>query len=310
MRFFQRFFPAAAILFTAAFSFLPAQQLRAQSLNDLVTQLGIEELARDYLRPGVDAIGYTINSGYAHTARVDTAFHIWVGAKGIVTYIPESQQQFVGRLPSSLVTLGYPGEVSTATVVGGDGSVLRSATDPSQPEIALPGGTGLRNAFLVLPQVSFGPVLGTDIILRGLPPVTYDTEIGKVSFYGAAVKHELTHFFSSPVQVALLAGYQQFEITDAISGSSLSGMLLASRDLGIISLFAGVGYEAYAIDVSYTYVPAEAGEPAEDITLEFRRRNLRLSVGGAFTLLPLLDLTAEYSFGEMDNLVLGVGLSF
>ncbi|MDT8323134.1 MAG: DUF6588 family protein [Bacteroidota bacterium] len=301
---------AAAIFLTAAFSFLPAHALRAQSLSDLVEQLGIEELARDYLRPGVDAIGYTINSGYAHTARVDTAFHIWAGAKGIVTFIPDDQRSFIGKLPAAMVEAGYPAEVTTATVVGGEGSVIRAPADPSKPEIALPDGTGLRETFLLLPQVSFGPVLGTDVILRGLPPVTYDTEIGKVSFYGAAIKHELTHFFTSPLQIAVLAGYQQFEITDAVSGSSMSGMLLASRDVGFVSLFAGVGYEAYAIDISYTYDPAEAGRDPEDITLEFRRRNLRLSVGGAITLLPLLDITAEYSFGEMDNLVLGIGLSF
>ena len=90
----------------------------------------------------------------------------------------------------------------------------------------------------------------------------------------------------------------------------MSGMLLFSRDLSVLSLFAGVGYESYAIDVSYTYMPAETGQEPEDITLDFRRRNLRLSVGGAITLLPLLDITAEYSFGEMDNLVVGFGLSF
>lgn len=309
MRPLRRLTFAAAIFLTAAFSFMPAQALRAQSLGDLVEQLGIEELARDYLRPGVDAIGYTINSGYAHTARVDTAFHVWAGAKAIVTFIPDAQRTFVGRLPEALVSAGYPAQITTATVVGDRGSVLRS-DDPAQPVIALPDGTGLRQTFLVLPQLSFGPVLGTDIILRGLPPVTYDTEIGKVSFYGAALKHELTHFFSSPLQIAVLAGYQQFEITDAVSGSGMSGMLLLSRDLSILSLFAGIGYESYAIDVSYTYVPADAAQQPEVITLDFRRRNLRLSVGGAITLFPLLDLTAEYSFGEMNNLVVGVGLSF
>ncbi len=300
---------AAACILAAAISFISPTTLRAQSLNDLVEQLGIEELARDYLRPGVDAIGYTMNSGYAHTARVDTAFHVWMGAKGIITFIPDAQQTFVGRLPGVLVDQGYPAQVTTATVVGNKGSVLRDETDPVGPEIILPDGTGLQQTFLLLPQVSFGPVLGTDVILRGLPPVTYDTEIGKVSFYGAALKHELTHFYDAPFQIAVLAGYQQFEITDAVSGSSLSGMLLASKEFGFFSLFGGVGYEAYAIDVSYTYMPEDPTAQPEDITLEFRRRNLRFTVGGALTLLPLVDITAAYSFGEMDNLTLGVGLS-
>ncbi|MCB2203921.1 hypothetical protein KQI65_04175 [bacterium] len=299
---------AAALFLTAAFLFPSAVTLRAQSLSDLVEQLGVEELARDYLRPGVDAIGYTINSGYAHTARVDTAFHIWAGAKAIFTFIPEQQQTFVGVLPEALVSAGYPDHVTTATVVGNKGAVLQS-NQSSAPDIVLPDGTGLRQTALLLPQVSFGPVLGTDIILRGLPPATFDTEIGKVSFYGAALKHELTHWYDSPVQVAVLAGYQQFEIGDAVQGNSLNGMLLVSRDFAAITLFAGLGYEAYAIDVSYTYTPVQTGQQPEDITLEFRRRNLRFSFGGAITLLPLLDITAGYSLGEMDNLSIGIGLS-
>jgi hypothetical protein len=310
MRTLLRKYLALACMTTAALIIAAPQHASAQSLNDLVEQLGIQQLARDYLRPGADAIGYTINSGYAHTAQIDTSFHLWIGVKGITTFIPPDQGSFVGKLPDVLVAAGYPAQVTTATVVGGSGSVLRSQTDPSQPEIVLPDGTGLKQVSLILPQVSFGPVLGTDIILRGLPPVTYDTEIGKVSFYGAALKHELTHFFDSPVDVALLAGYQSFDMSDAISGNSLNAMFIASRAFGMITVFGGLGYEAYGIDVSYTFTPEDPSVPQEDITLEFRRRNLRLSFGGAVTLLSLLELTGEYSIGEMDNLTIGMGLTF
>ena len=300
---------AAACVLTAAFAFLTPQPLRAQSFPDLIQQLGIEQLARDYLRPGVDAIGYTINSGYAHTARVDTAFHLWFGMKGITTYIPSDRRQFTAPLPGALTAAGYPATVSTASIVGGAGTVLRSS-DPSQPDIVLPDGADLSRTYLILPQLHVGPILGTDIILRGLPPVTYDTDVGKVSFYGAALKHELTHYFESPVQVALLAGYQHFDMTDAVAGNSMSGLLLLSRDFGALTAFGGIGYESYDITVSYTYRPEDPTASPEDITLDFLRRNLRLSFGGSLTLLSFLDLTAEYSIGELDNLTLGIGFSF
>ncbi len=291
----------------AALLLLAATPVRAQSLGDLVEQLGIQQLARDYLRPGVDAVGYTLNSGYAHTARVDTGFSVWAGAKVVTTFIPDADRTFVAMLPPDLTGLGYPSRMVTATVVGDEGAVLRSS-DPSQPEIQLPGGTGLQQALLVMPQLSIGSVLGTEVILRGIPPVTYDPEVGKVSFYGAGLKHELTHYFDTPFALAVVAGMQQFEITDVIDGQGYAGMLLASVDARMLTLFGGVGYEAYRIDVSYDPVP-QAGVDPGPVTLEFQRRNLRFSFGGALTLLSLIDLTAEYSFGVQDNLTVGIGLT-
>ena len=292
----------------AALLLLAAAPVRAQSLGDLVEQLGIQQLARDYLRPGVDAVGYTLNSGYAHTARVDSGFSVWVGAKVVTTFIPDDDRTFVAILPPELTQLGYPSRMVTATVAGDEGAVLRS-TDPSQPEIQLPGGTSLQQTFLVMPQLSVGSFLGTEIILRGIPPVTYDPEVGKISFYGAGLKHELTHYFDTPFALAIVAGVQQFEITDVVDGQGYAGMLLASVDAAMVTLFGGVGYEAYRIDVSYDPVPQSGVDPGP-VTLEFQRRNLRFSVGGALTLLSLFDLTAEYSFGVQDNLAVGIGLHF
>ncbi|MFA6235151.1 MAG: DUF6588 family protein, partial [Bacteroidota bacterium] len=88
-----------AILFCLSFP-SPA---RAQDLGGLLKQLGVHELARDYLRPGVDAVGYSINSGYSHTANVDTVFHVWAGVKIISTFIPESDRTFTAKLPAILV---------------------------------------------------------------------------------------------------------------------------------------------------------------------------------------------------------------
>ena len=122
----QTFAFAGGILLAAMlFAILPSPA-KAQDLGGLLEQLGVKELARDYLRPGVDAVGYSINSGYSHTARVDSVFHIWVGAKLISTYIPEADRVFTARLPALLVSQGYPSEFQTATVVGGEGTTVVS----------------------------------------------------------------------------------------------------------------------------------------------------------------------------------------
>lgn len=295
------------LLFLAA-AFLPGTGATAQDLGGLIERLGVKEMARDYLRPGIDAVGYSINSGYSHTARVDSCFHVWIGAKLITTYIPETDRSFVAKLPAELTGLGYPGSFSTATIVGGEGTTITS-DDPAQPPIAFPGGTGLSAFVIAMPQVSVGPLLGTDIILRGLPPSRFDDKIGEFSFYGGGLKHEITHYLDVPFDLAVLAGYQQFRIGDVVEGSSLAGLVQASVAFSGVTLFGGVGYESYDIAVSYTS-EATAQLPATAITIDFQRRNLRFAMGGALSLFSLLDLTAEYSFGVQNNLTLGFGFTF
>jgi hypothetical protein len=296
----------AGLLVASAGIFLPVPA-QAQNLNDLIERLGVKELARDYLRPGVDAVGYSINSGYSHTARVDSGFHLWIGAKIITTYIPETDRTFVAKLPPDLVALGYPASFETATVVGGSGATITS-TDPSAPAIEFPGGTGLSSFVTAMPQVSFGPLLGTDIILRGLPPSRFDDKVGEFSFYGGGIKHELTHYLDVPFDLAIVAGYQMFSIGEVVDGSSVAGILQASMAFGGVTAFGGLGYEAYDIDVSYTSV-ATVELPATNIALNFQRRNLRFTFGGALSLFSLIDITAEYSFGVQDNLTIGIGLT-
>ncbi|MDX9758170.1 MAG: hypothetical protein RBU27_03325 [Bacteroidota bacterium] len=296
----------AGILLASAALFPPAPA-QAQNFNDLIEQLGVKELARDYLRPGVDAVGYSINSGYSHTARVDTGFHVWIGAKLISTYIPDADRSFVAMLPELMVSQGYPQSVQTATVVGGEGATIRSDDPSTYPDITLPDGTGLSTFVTAMPQISFGPLLGTDIILRGLPPSSFDDKIGKFSFYGAGIKHELTHYLDVPFDLAVVAGYQTFTIGDVVDGNSLAGLLQASVFFNGVTVFGGLGYESYTIDVSYISEDPK-GDPVA-IDLDFHRRNLRFAFGGAVSLLGLLDLTAEYSFGIQDNLTLGIGLN-
>lgn len=283
----------------------PAQ---GQNFDELIEQLGVQEMARDYLRPGIDAVGYSINSGYSHTARVDTGFHVWIGAKLISTYIPDAHRIFTAKLPAELVSQGYPDEFRTATVVGDEGRTITS-DNPDLPPIVFPDGTGLRAFVMVIPQLSIGSVLGTDIILRGLPPSSFDGKVGEFSFYGGGLKHELTHYLDIPFDVAVVAGYQQFHIGSIVDGNSLAGMLQVSRDFSSITLFGGVGYESYTINVSYITEDGGTVPAGERITLDFERRNLRFALGGALSVLSMFDITVEYSFGIQDNLSLGLGLT-
>ena len=303
----RRIIPFAAVIITL---FLAAPTAsNAQDLGGLIEHLGIKELARDYLRPAVDAVGYSINSALSHTATVDSGFTLRIGGSFISTYIPDTQREFVAKLPPSVTQFGYPGSITTATIAGGKGAILHSS-DPQRPDIVLPDGADFSSTYFVMPQVSIGAVLGTEVIFRGLPPVTYTTEIGKVSFFGSAVKHAPTYFAELPFDLAFIAAWHQFQVGEWVDGSSMAGMAQLSVKAEAVTLFGGIGYEAYQIDVAYDYVSTDPTIPSARIDLDFERRNLRFSLGAAMAIMDFIEVAADYSFGEQDNLSISAGFKF
>jgi hypothetical protein len=298
------------VITVCALGLLSTMSLRAQSLPSLIEQLGIQELARDYLRPAVDAVGYTVNSSLSHTARVDSGFTLRIGGSFINTQIPDAQREFVAKLPAELTQLQFPASVTTATIAGGKGAVLRSSDPNVTEEIVLPDGADFSNVFFVMPQVSIGSVLGTELMFRGLPPVTYTTELGKVSFYGIGIKHAPTYFAELPFDLAFIAAFHQFQLGDLIDGTSMAGMAQISVDAEAVTVYGGLGYEAYQIDVGYVYESTDPIVPSGRIDLDFRRRNLRFSVGAAMTLFDAVVAAADYSFGEQNNLSITAAIKF
>jgi hypothetical protein len=277
--------------------------------------LGVDGLARDYLRPGADAVGYSINSGLYNTARVKNGCHFWAGVRGMWTYVPQQDKSFVPVIPSALTSLGYAAPASTATIMGGQGATLHS-TNPEMPDVKLPNGLDMPNVYLVVPQVCIGSLMGTELMVRGIPSVTFNTEIGKVSFFGAGLKHSFTNYIPLPFDIAVMGTIQTFKVAELLTVSNESVNLIASLPLGPLTAFGGVGYENYAINITYRYQPPSGTslpDPLKqpvDVNMNITRRNLRATLGIDFKLIPLVDLTADYSFGIQDNFTFGVGVGF
>lgn len=157
-------------------------------------------------------------------------------------------------------------------------------------------------------------------MLRGIPPITFDKEIGKVSFFGAGLKFSPTSLMSdqnSTFHVAFMVAAQQFKTGDYLIVTNYNANVHGSIDLGPLTVFSGLGYESYNIAVSYTYTPP-AGSSAlpggldvtQSIDLAFLRRNLRYTIGANVTLIPLVNFTMDYSFGVQDNFSFGAGITF
>lgn len=298
---------------------LASAPARSQAFSDLVKQLGIYDFASEYLKPAADAIGMSFNSGLYHTARVDSHFHFYGGVKGIWTFIPNGRRTFTANVPSTLQAFGYPARITTATAFGDSGATLASSVkDPNgnpYPEIKLPQGINLSTTFIMLPHLTIGSFLGTEVMIRAIPPYTIDPAIGKLQFYGFGVKHSPSQLVDIPVDVAVMVVYQKFYIGDVLDVTNYNANVHASMKFIFVTMYLGIGYEGYDIHASYTYTPSGAGLPGslsqpEKFFLDFTGRNLRLTAGVNVELIPFVDLNIDYSYGTLNNLSAGIGISF
>ncbi|NOY06592.1 MAG: hypothetical protein GXO82_08195 [Chlorobi bacterium] len=304
-----------AAAFLAAWMGLFSPSSRAQSIKDLVKTLGIENIARGYLQPVADALGAGFNSGFYHSAAVPRGFHLYGGLKSIWIFIPPANRQFIATLPPELTALGYPSSITTATVFGSKGAVVRSSTDTAKyPSFTMPDGIDSDQFMLIIPQISIGSIFGSEIVIRGIPPTMLDPAIGRVSLVGVGIKHSTTQYAVLPFDIAVMAAAQRFTLDDVLKVTNYNVNVILSVDLLAFTLYAGAGYEGYQIVTSYRYEPdptnsAPGLDKEFDFSLDFTGLNRRITLGMNIQVIPLVDINIDYGFGGYDTATLGIGFA-
>lgn len=177
-------------------------------------------------------------------------------------------------------------QVRTATVFGGAGSGftipkeylknnvqgIDSATLARLPsQLSLTPGTNQDLVIAAVPQLTVGSYYSTELLLRYIPPVVFDENIGKFSFFGVAVKHAFTNWFDNPpFDAALQVGFQHSTIENevGITKAKLEARtdlfavnVHASRRFDWIEPYAGFSFESLSSEGSYTFtLPANIKE--------------------------------------------------
>jgi hypothetical protein len=169
-------------------------------------------------------------------------------------------------------------EVETATVFGSAGSGFTIPKDyirenvagidsmtlarlPSQ--LALTPGTNQDLVIAAVPQVTIGALYHSELLLRYIPPVIFDENIGKFSFFGIAVKHAFTNWYANPpFEAAVQIGYQHSTIENEVglTRAKLEAVtdlfainLHASKRFSWIEPFIGLSFETLSSEGSYTF---------------------------------------------------------
>ncbi|MBC2846679.1 DUF6588 family protein [Winogradskyella flava] len=258
------------------FAFITSMQLsNAQELETiLLASDDASLLTENYLRPAMVGLMYSMNGGWATTAKVHKkfGFDVTIGFNG--SLVPDKSQAF-DFVPSDYTFLSLPnGESELQTVMSendaettvdisipvGDGTFKVASFD-------MPGGITEDLPVNAVPaptvQVGFGLPFKTDIKARFVPNLNFDDDI-EANLIGIGLQHDLTQYFGPmdklPLSISVLGAFTNMKVAYAINDENASDdvsvtngeaefkmntwtiQALASLDLKIITFYGSVGY--------------------------------------------------------------------
>ncbi|WP_282044284.1 DUF6588 family protein [Winogradskyella flava] len=258
------------------FAFITSMQLsNAQELETiLLASDDASLLTENYLRPAMVGLMYSMNGGWATTAKVHKkfGFDVTIGFSG--SLVPDESQAF-DFVPSDYTFLNLPnGESELQTVMSendaettvdisipvGDGTFKVASFD-------MPGGITEDLPVNAVPaptvQVGFGLPFKTDIKARFVPNLNFNDDV-EANLIGIGLQHDLTQYFGPmdklPLSISVLGAFTNMKVAYAINDENASDdvsvtngeaefkmntwtiQALASLDLKIITFYGSVGY--------------------------------------------------------------------
>ncbi|MGE3800948.1 MAG: DUF6588 family protein [Candidatus Kapaibacterium sp.] len=143
-----------------------------------------------------------------------------------------------------------------------DSNLIDQILDGLPAALALPTGADISTIAAIVPQVEVGSLFGTELLLRYVPPVKLDTNVGTFTFWGVGLKHNLSHYVTSQFDLSFQLVYQQTSLKNSVGvtaaeleaeGETFNVNVHASKRLGKLTLYSGLGLERSNIVATYLY---------------------------------------------------------
>ncbi len=279
-------------VFLAVFFLLLATPVRAQDLNETLSQVG-EAYAEAYINPFAEVLGAHMNTGLFHTAGVSKkvfGIDVYIGLKASAALLDNSFKTFnlvyQGTVPLDVdfagqtFTMDVPATftVDNAPSVFGDSetgmavvsvnhdttfSTLGLTLPVSFDSTLTPQETigGVLTTDIVpfgVPQIGLGTVFGTDIMVRWLPQITAP-DVGSVELFGFGVRHNLNQYLPVlPFDVSIQAVWQRILVEDHLNAEVMDAHTFAvnmalSKRIGVLTVYGGLQSERSDVELSYIF---------------------------------------------------------
>lgn len=210
--------------------------------------------------------------------------------------------------------------------------------------ITLPPGANMSTIVAAVPQIEIGALYGTELMIRYIPPVEFDRNVGAFSFWGVGLRHSLSQYFPERwFDLAVQGVYQGTWLRNTVgfteskldaNASIFSGNIHASKNLwDNLDIYTGIAYEYIDVNSSYTYVlpqemqielgllpkPIVDGTPSiptadqpgdqrpQTSSVRAHNTNVKWTIGATYSIGPL-RIAVDYNVSYFN--ILSAGLSY
>ena len=324
------------------FLLIISTDLHSQDLSaNLSTVAG--QYAQSYLQPFIDVYGAGVNSGFFNTVKLnsnsDSKLTITLSVKSMGSFVPSNSKTFsaVYNTSTSYDTLGQTYIVNaTATVKNAPtifGSSNKGTVTTNISDTIVVGGvfhypihrTRVDQTFgglvttdvapFLVPQLDIGTVLGTQFMLRWIPPVQIGN-YGTTNFFGIGLRHNLSQYIGGiPFNLAGGFYYQNFSMKDTagnqfINSTAVAANLQISKNLGLIELYGAFQYESSSLNAAYAYISSSSGQnPNYTVNVNFniKGKNTLRILGGASLSTGGFFINADFNLASTNTFTFGIG---
>jgi hypothetical protein len=232
---------------------------------------------------GQGGLRYVINPTYGDTLGLTTSLvkELFRDAldSGFIVLPPEAATLF-GYMPNQHVLLPDNGQMEKLLHARPEYKALDSTgkaaldslllTLQLPPNLSMPPGVDLSTLIAAVPQFEIGSLWGTEALIRFIPPVEFDPNVGEFSFWGFGLKHSISQYFPERwFDAAIQAVYQGTKLTNTVgfteskleaSATIWSANIHVSKEWWeTFAVYTGFNYENIDVTSAYTYVlPQEA----------------------------------------------------
>jgi hypothetical protein len=129
--------------------------------------------------------------------------------------------------------------------------------------LTLAKGANVNTVMAGVPQFEIGSLYGTELLVRFVPPIKYDTVVGKFAFWGIGLKHSINKYWkNAPLNLSTQLVYQGSTIENSVGATnsqlkaftSIYGVnVQGSKEWKGWNFYGGFSYETIKIHTDFTY---------------------------------------------------------
>jgi len=223
---------------------------------------------------------YTINSNYSDTLGLATSlmneiFRDAQDSNMLVT--PEKAPTLFGYQPDTRVLLPSTDQLIQLLHARPEYKILLASSPSTAAQLdtlvsrlklnsylTLPPGANMNVLVAAVPQLEIGSLFGTELMIRFIPPIEFDKNVGKFAFWGGAIRHSISQYFPDDwFDMAAQFGYQGTNLKNTVgyTGATLDATATifnfnvhaSKRFWEALDLYSGISYETISVNSTYVY---------------------------------------------------------